>query len=72
MKPLDPTGWLFYCENCDLHRVARLDEQRDPMTEQAYFELVCIACDSVLLTVERAPEAPDRAAPSARSGDTRL
>lgn len=54
MKPLDPTGWLFYCENCDDKTEARLAEERDLITGQEYFELVCTVCNSVLLTAERA------------------
>jgi hypothetical protein len=53
-RPFDPTGWLFYCDNCQARRPARLAEEQSIMGGGEYFDLVCTSCSSILLTMQRA------------------
>jgi hypothetical protein len=56
--PFDPTGWLFYCENCDTRRTATLDAHPGTagplMAVQPFFDLICSECKAILLTIEPA------------------
>jgi hypothetical protein len=50
---LDPSGWEFYCGNCNLFRAARLNRECQPEPKE-YLELVCERCATILLTAQRA------------------
>lgn len=49
---LDPTGWEFYCEECDTFREARRADERDARNGSPYHEFVCDTCHSILLTFQ--------------------
>jgi hypothetical protein len=53
VEPLDPSGWSFYCNHCEAQRDARLLNERNVLTGEEYFELVCTVCASILLSMER-------------------
>ena len=54
MQPLDPSGWEFYCGNCNLFRAARLTRECEPESNGEYFELACQHCASILMTTQHA------------------
>jgi len=43
-------GWLAYCEERDAKVEARRCQERDASNGDEYFEFVCNACHSILLT----------------------
>jgi hypothetical protein len=49
----DLTGWDAYCPECETFREARRAQERDASDRAEYFEFVCNACHSVLLTFQR-------------------
>jgi hypothetical protein len=52
-EPLDPTGWEFYCEDCETFREVRRADEHDAKSGSPYHEFVCNTCHSILLTFQQ-------------------
>jgi hypothetical protein len=50
----DLAGWVAYCETCGDFREARKLQLPDDGDGSEYFDFRCNACNSVLLTIQRA------------------
>jgi hypothetical protein len=44
----DPTGWEFYCDDCETFREARRAEERDARDGSEYYEFICTVCHAIL------------------------
>jgi hypothetical protein len=47
-EPTRPTGWEFFCKECDSFREARRADERDARDDSPYHEFVCNTASRIL------------------------
>jgi hypothetical protein len=51
VAPPELNGWTAYCETCAGNRAFALRKEHDTRDRSVYFEYICDACYSILLTL---------------------